>query len=60
MVGDFEGCMFRNRCSYASDACAAAQPPRHSLGAGHSYGCVLPPERCAENYRVALAGEAAQ
>jgi oligopeptide transport system ATP-binding protein len=33
------GCAFRDRCSYAQEACAAAVPRLESVGAGHAVAC---------------------
>jgi peptide/nickel transport system ATP-binding protein len=37
----FEGCAFRERCSFADASCARAVP-RRTAGAGHDYLCRLP------------------
>jgi peptide/nickel transport system ATP-binding protein len=42
LVGDNEGCMFRNRCRYAEPRCAGEIAVR-SLGEAHNYRCVREP-----------------
>ena len=34
------GCRFRDRCSYAIDACTHTDPPLHELHPGHAVACV--------------------
>ncbi|CAN7342839.1 ABC transporter ATP-binding protein [Devosia sp. LjRoot16] len=34
------GCVFRTRCPYAIDACAAAVPPLETVGPGHLKACI--------------------
>jgi len=34
------GCVFRTRCPYAIDACAATVPPLRSIGDRHSVACI--------------------
>ncbi|GGA66167.1 ABC transporter ATP-binding protein [Nitratireductor aestuarii] len=40
LFGELEGCMFRNRCRFAREACADPVPAR-SVGEGHVYRCLL-------------------
>jgi peptide/nickel transport system ATP-binding protein len=60
MIGKNHGCMFRNRCNYAEAACAAETPPFRDLAPGRGYRCTLAPDACAENFRAAGIGAAAQ
>jgi peptide/nickel transport system ATP-binding protein len=58
LVGDLQGCMFRNRCEYATSACADMGEEAQSVGDGHSYTCVLSPDEAsmdADNKKVANA-----
>ena len=55
LVGDLSGCMFRNRCAYATEACARADEALVDDGAGHANACIRP---AAE--RAALDMEAAE
>ena len=43
LVGELNGCMFRNRCQHASEDCQRLSHVSHDLGEGHRYNCVLPP-----------------
>ncbi len=36
------GCRFAPRCSYATDECRTAEPPRADLGQGHAFACFNP------------------
>jgi len=38
LVGDLEGCMFRNRCSHAIPACATAS--EQLSGGAHAHACI--------------------
>ena len=40
MVGELQGCMFRNRCVYATDSCATLPDAAIALGHGHAFTCV--------------------
>ena len=51
LVGDLQGCQFRNRCSLASAACEAAVP-RRSAAAAHEYLCVIAPEQMPPRERL--------
>lgn len=44
LFGTLEGCMFRNRCRAAMEACAGAVPSR-SAGEDHRYRCLLQAEK---------------
>jgi peptide/nickel transport system ATP-binding protein len=35
------GCRFAPRCSFAMDACRAAEPPLREMGPGHRAACIL-------------------
>jgi len=41
LIGPLDGCQFRNRCTYAFDACAAAPIALRALGPGHACRCLL-------------------
>ena len=42
LIGDFQGCHFRTRCDYATEACMK-EIALASNGADHLYRCILPP-----------------
>ena len=44
LVGDLRGCMFRNRCEYATSACEDYEDEVHQVGDAHAYRCVRAPE----------------
>ncbi len=48
LVGDLQGCMFRNRCAHATEACATLPDTATMLDDGHAYTCRLTPEMAAE------------
>ena len=54
LVGDLQGCMFRNRCPYAVEACASWDEVVR-LGDGHAYNCIRPPEVAAADADGAYA-----
>ncbi len=41
LVGAIEGCQFRNRCTYAFDACAGGSVPLRALGPARGLRCLL-------------------
>jgi peptide/nickel transport system ATP-binding protein len=47
LVGDLEGCMFRNRCAFAREGCATLGLEPQRLGDGHAFTCVMSPEEAA-------------
>ncbi|AJY38516.1 hypothetical protein BW21_5808 [Burkholderia humptydooensis] len=47
LVGDIDGCAFRNRCALARDDCARA-PAFVDVGGGHRARCVLVESACEE------------
>ncbi len=47
LVGDLSGCMFRNRCEYATAACEAMSETATRLPDGHAYTCIRTPEEIA-------------
>ena len=49
MIGDLSGCTFRDRCPYATDACAGDVAMREGFSPGHRYQCLLSREQCTEN-----------
>ncbi|AIO70643.1 ABC transporter ATP-binding protein [Burkholderia oklahomensis] len=50
LVGDIDGCAFRNRCVLARDACARS-PAFVDVGDGHRVRCVLVEPACEEMSR---------
>jgi peptide/nickel transport system ATP-binding protein len=55
LIGDPQGCAFRNRCSYAFADCASTRVTLAEISPGRSYRCLLTPERSAENAAAAFA-----
>ena len=55
LVGDLGGCHFRNRCTFAHQACAPDPIDVNPMGPGRGYRCALTPEQCAANARPAAA-----
>lgn len=51
LVGDQDGCMFRNRCPYVMDACTGGDVPVQSLGDMRNYLCHLNSAQAAENLK---------
>ena len=45
LVGNLDGCMFRNRCQHASAPCAQLNDQATTVGDGHSYLCTLSPQQ---------------
>ncbi len=43
LIGDFAGCLFRNRCPWAQARCADGEIAIRALGPGRGYRCVLEP-----------------
>jgi len=43
LIGEIEGCGFRNRCDFATSDCASGDVGLRALGGGHSYRCRLEP-----------------
>ena len=43
LVGNLDGCMFRDRCPYAHEGCAS-EPTDLELGPGRAFQCNLPPD----------------
>ena len=48
-IGDIRGCMFRNRCPYAFEACSHEAVDLQSVSSGRSFRCLLTPETCRAN-----------
>lgn len=45
LIGDLEGCLFRNRCAFAENRCATFDNVLSPAGQGHEYRCLLPPDK---------------
>jgi peptide/nickel transport system ATP-binding protein len=48
-IGEQSGCVFRNRCAYASAECADQLVDLNEISSGRAYRCLLSPEVCAQN-----------
>jgi peptide/nickel transport system ATP-binding protein len=55
LIGDVEGCVFRNRCPHAFEDCAVAPVALAELSPGRAYRCLLPPAQCAANALAAAS-----
>jgi peptide/nickel transport system ATP-binding protein len=51
LIGEFEGCLFRNRCAYAFDACAEAPVALREIGPGRASRCLLDQRRSLDNLK---------
>lgn len=47
LIGDLQGCMFRNRCAHAISACETLSDEPTQIGDGHAFTCRLTPEEAA-------------
>jgi peptide/nickel transport system ATP-binding protein len=52
LVGDIQGCMFRNRCDYVSDKCYNGQIELNEISDGRAYRCLLSPEESQRNLEL--------
>jgi peptide/nickel transport system ATP-binding protein len=52
MIGDIQGCHFRDRCPFAWSDCAAAPVPLNDLGGDRAYRCLLSPEESKRKENV--------
>ncbi|MGH6780144.1 MAG: oligopeptide/dipeptide ABC transporter ATP-binding protein, partial [Bradyrhizobium sp.] len=55
LIGQIEGCAFRNRCPHAFPACATAEVSLAEMLGGHGYRCLLSPQASAANATAAAA-----
>lgn len=55
LVGDLEGCMFRNRCDHLTDACYNGEIALNEISPGRAYRCLLSPEESRRNLAAAGA-----
>ena len=53
LIGDVEGCLFRNRCHYANDACTHGDIALTHLAPGRAYRCVLGAAESRRNFEAA-------
>jgi peptide/nickel transport system ATP-binding protein len=59
LVGDMEGCLFRNRCASIRPECeVGAEIPMNMLGEGRGYRCVMSVEECMKRAQVEILSEA--
>ena len=47
LIGEIDGCGFRNRCDFATSDCTSGDLGLRALGGGHSYRCRLEPGEAA-------------
>jgi len=55
LIGEYEGCLFRNRCDYAFDDCAGAPVALRALAPGRASRCLLDRTRSLENLKSRTA-----
>ena len=60
LVGDQEGCLFRNRCPYVMEKCVTGVIEDRRIGSQRSYRCYLEPEETAKNLNSGAYTTAAQ
>jgi peptide/nickel transport system ATP-binding protein len=59
LVGDMEGCLFRNRCASIRPECEkGAEIPLNMLSEGRGYRCVMSVEECMKRAQVEILSEA--
>ncbi|RPH49266.1 MAG: ABC transporter ATP-binding protein [Desulfobacteraceae bacterium] len=49
-IGDFSGCMFRNRCSHAMEECCHESIELYRVSVERAYRCLLSKETCLANH----------
>jgi peptide/nickel transport system ATP-binding protein len=52
LVGDIDGCMFRNRCDHVSDKCYLGEIDLKEINDGRAYRCLLTPEESRRNLNL--------
>jgi peptide/nickel transport system ATP-binding protein len=55
LIGQIEGCAFRNRCPHAFHACATTEVALSEMRGGHGYRCLLSPQASTANAAAAAA-----
>jgi peptide/nickel transport system ATP-binding protein len=58
LVGDIDGCLFRNRCASVRPACEKGDVALRYLNDGHAYRCVMSIEESAKRAQVGTLSEA--
>jgi len=58
LVGDIDGCLFRNRCASVRTACETGETPMHMLGEGRGYRCIMSVEECMKRAQIETLSEA--
>ncbi|MGH7069876.1 MAG: ABC transporter ATP-binding protein [Acetobacteraceae bacterium] len=56
LIGEINGCAFRNRCPHAFDLCATTEVALAETAPGRAYRCLLPIEACAANGLEVVSG----
>ena len=60
LIGDLQGCMFRNRCAYVSEKCHASEIHFNEISSGRGYRCLLEESECAGNLAGKIGNEIVQ
>jgi len=60
LIGDLQGCMFRNRCAYVSEKCHASEIHFNEISPGRGYRCLLEESECAGNLAGKIGNEIVQ
>ena len=59
LVGDMDGCLFRNRCASVRAECEqGSETPMKTLSEGRGYRCVMSVEECMKRAQVQILSEA--
>jgi len=59
LVGDMDGCLFRNRCASVRPECeVGAEIPLNMLSEGRGYRCIMSVEECMKRAQVEILSEA--
>ncbi|CAN5641047.1 ABC transporter ATP-binding protein [soil metagenome] len=59
LIGEIEGCAFRDRCGHARPACADWDAMRHDAG-GHAWRCIMEKDEALRHVEAPLEQEAAR
>ncbi len=58
LIGDMDGCLFRNRCASVRAECEVGITPIKHLSEGRGYRCVMSVEECMKRAQVQILSEA--
>lgn len=52
LIGDIDGCLFRNRCDHATDKCYSGEIDLSEISDGRAYRCLLTPQESQRNLNL--------